>query len=206
MSDKQRRQFRGTAVVVPGHDIDTDRIIPARFLKCVTFEHLGGQVFYDERFDADGRPTQHPLNLPVHQGARILIVGRNFGCGSSREHAPQALYRWGIRAILGQSFAEIFFANSVALGMPCLTMAEQDLRTLTAAITQPEPPPVTVNVSGTVTVGEHHWPAHLPPSVREAFEDGRWAPLTELLLHQDQIRQTAAALPYTRWGTPERSR
>src|SRR5271155_3697611 len=107
----------GRAVHVPGDDIDTDRIIPARYMKCVTFDGLGEFLFHDVRFDENGRPKAHPLNDPEFQGATILIAGRNFGCGSSREHAPQAIYRSGFRAIVAESFAEIFFGNSTTLGL-----------------------------------------------------------------------------------------
>ena len=124
----------GRGVFVAGDDIDTDRIIPARFMKCVTFDDLGQYMFYDVRFFEDGTEKKHVLNDPRHQNASILISGVNFGCGSSREHAPQALYRAGFRAVIAESFAEIFFGNSVTLGMPCVEATAESLRTLVAAI------------------------------------------------------------------------
>ena len=125
----------GRGVPVIGDDIDTDRIIPARFLKCVTFDGLGEHAFADDRaeaFKAGGTP--HPFDDPRFDGGKILVVGKNFGCGSSREHAPQALYRWGIRAVVGVDFAEIFFGNSVAIGMPCLRISAEAAGDLAAAI------------------------------------------------------------------------
>ena len=134
MSLAKISQIAGPGVYVPGDDVDTDRVIPARYMKCITFDGLGEYVFYDERFDANGQPKPHPINDPKYAGATILLAGRNFGCGSSREHAPQALYRHGFRAILAESFAEIFFGNSITLGMPCLVMDGRDIRALAALI------------------------------------------------------------------------
>ncbi len=124
------RHCRGRGVAVIGDDIDTDRVIPARFLKCVSFEGLGAGAFADDRSERSG---DHPFDRPHHQGASILVVNRNFGCGSSREHAPQALMRWGIRAVIGESFAEIFFGNCLALGIPCLTASHPDVAALQEA-------------------------------------------------------------------------
>ena len=118
---------QGTAIPLPGNDIDTDRIIPARYLRSVTFEGLGSEVFKDERFNDDGSAKAHPFNDDKYSGATLLIVGRNFGCGSSREHAPQAIMRFGIKAIIGESFAEIFAGNCTSLGIPVCTADEQTI-------------------------------------------------------------------------------
>jgi 3-isopropylmalate/(R)-2-methylmalate dehydratase small subunit len=123
----------GRAVNVPGNDIDTDRIIPARFMKCVTFDGLGEFLFYDMRKNADGSDKPHPLNDPRFKGATILLSGMNFGCGSSREHAPQALQKYGIRAVIAEGFAEIFHGNSTTLGMPCVTASREDIEQIAAA-------------------------------------------------------------------------
>ena len=141
-TDFKRRQIAGRGIPVPGNDIDTDRIIPARFLKAVTFEGMGEHAFEDAR----KQNPEHPFNSPAYQGASVLVVGQNFGCGSSREHAPQALMRWGIRAIVGGSFGEIFFGNCVMLGIPCLVASQADLEWLQKAIERAPQSPVAVDV------------------------------------------------------------
>ena len=132
-NDLQRRQITGTGIPVPGNDIDTDRIIPARFMKCVTFDGLEQYAFYDERFSGD-TPKAHPFNDDRFLGGSILIVNKNFGCGSSREHAPQALVRFGMRAIIGESFAEIFAGNCTALGVPAVTASQDHITQLMQAV------------------------------------------------------------------------
>lgn len=187
----------GRGVVVPGDDIDTDRIIPARFMKCVTFDGLGQYMFHDVRFSEDGTPKAHPLNDPRFAGSSILLSGENFGCGSSREHAPQAMYRFGIRAVIAESFAEIFFGNSVTLGMPCVEATREQIREMARLIEADPQTPVTVDVANsTVTVGEKTFPVVVRESAREALIGGRWDPIAELLEADDAIRQTAARLPY----------
>src|SRR5215218_9764239 len=136
----------GRGVYVPGNDIDTDRIIPARFMKCVTFDGLGEYAFYDVRKNADGTDKPHPLNDPRFKGASILLSGTNFGCGSSREHAPQALYRFGFRAVIAESFAEIFFGNCTTLGIPCAVAAAADMKRLREAVEKDPQITVTVDV------------------------------------------------------------
>jgi 3-isopropylmalate/(R)-2-methylmalate dehydratase small subunit len=187
----------GRAVHVPGEDIDTDRIIPARFLKCVTFDGLGEHLFKDVRFREDGTKTDHPLNDPRYAGATILVAGRNFGCGSSREHAPQSIVKWGFRAIVAESFAEIFFGNSVALGMPCVSLARPELEKLTAQVERQPETPVTVDlVRGVVTAGDLSFPFSMKPGAREALQKGLWDPIGQLLEDKDQIRAVLASLPY----------
>ena len=194
-------QIAGAGVYVPGDDVDTDRIIPARYMKCVTFDGLGEYAFYDERFDAAGKPKPHPLNDPKYAGATILLAGRNFGCGSSREHAPQALYRHGFRAILAESFAEIFFGNSITLGMPCLVMDGRDIRALAALIDEAPQTEINIDIPGDrVSMADISFPAMLPDHTRQALVDGKWDAIADLLEGIDAVRATATKLPYMRAG------
>ena len=187
----------GRGVFVAGDDIDTDRIIPARFMKCVTFDDLGQYMFYDVRFFEDGSEKKHVLNDPRHQNASILISGVNFGCGSSREHAPQALYRAGFRAVIAESFAEIFFGNSVTLGMPCVEATAESLRTLVAAIQSDPDAELTIDVENeTVTVGGEVHQVVVRSTAKHALAAGRWDPIAELLEADEAIAATAARLPY----------
>ena len=187
----------GTAVHVPGADIDTDRIIPARYLKCVTFDDLAGTHFYDVRFDAEGKPTGHPLDDPRFAGASIMLSGSNFGCGSSREHAPQAIYRSGFRAIIAESFAEIFFGNSTTLGMPCVAASAEDIETLAAFIAQNPSAEVTIDLEKmTVSCAGVSIAVTMPESARQALTTGRWDPIQELLDNEEEVTAVAAKLPY----------
>lgn len=191
-------QVAGTAVYVPGDDIDTDRIIPARFMKCVTFDGLGEFAFIDERVDpATGEKREHPLNDPRFAGASILLSGSNFGCGSSREHAPQALYRYGFRAILAESFAEIFFGNSTTLGMPCMIMSREDIRAVAALVEANPTAEVTVDVTECkVSIADMDFKAALPGHAREALIGGKWDAIADLLEGIPQVETTASQLPY----------
>jgi 3-isopropylmalate/(R)-2-methylmalate dehydratase small subunit len=187
----------GTAVQVPGADIDTDRIIPARFMKCVTFDGLGEYAFYDVRFDQAGNPKKHPLNDPRFAGASILLSGPNFGCGSSREHAPQSLAKFGFRAVIAESFAEIFLGNATTLGMPCVTATKGDLEALRAAIEADPQLPVTIDLEAMVArYAGGEFPVQLPGSLREALVSGRWDPIAELLENAALIDERAKALSY----------
>jgi 3-isopropylmalate/(R)-2-methylmalate dehydratase small subunit len=178
----------GSGVFVPGADIDTDRIIPARFMKCVTFDGLGEFAFYDVRKDAEGNDKEHPLNDPRFKGASILLSGANFGCGSSREHAPQALYRFGFRAIIAESFAEIFFGNCTTLGIPCMSAAAGDIARLAAAIDKDPALVVEVDVAGgRVVFGGDSFSAALPDTAHEALTSGKWDPIAELLDNKDAV-------------------
>ena len=197
MSLEQITQVTGRAVYVPGEDIDTDRIIPARFMKCVTFDGLGEFAFYDERKNEDGSEMSHPLSDPRFLGARILLAGSNFGCGSSREHAPQALYRFGFRAIMAESFAEIFFGNSTTLGMPCVVMARQDILALAGLVEEDPALLVTLDLlEGKVTAADMDFKATLPDHAREALVRGKWDAIADLLENVPEIRRVAGTLPY----------
>jgi 3-isopropylmalate/(R)-2-methylmalate dehydratase small subunit len=182
---------RGIPLVLD--DIDTDRIIPARYLRCVTFEGLGEHAFEDDRQQLPG----HPFNNPKFQGASVLVVGRNFGCGSSREHAPQALMRWGIKAIIGESFAEIFFGNCVANGIPCVSVSADDARKLGAAAAEGNAPELTVDlINKTVRLGSELIPCAMQEGARQSLITGNWDFLGQLVEAAPQIRATADRLPY----------
>lgn len=187
----------GPGIPLRGNDIDTDRIIPARFLKCVTFDGLGEQVFADDRAALDG---DHPFDQPQYVGASLLVVNRNFGCGSSREHAPQAIARWGIRAIVGESFAEIFFGNCVAIGVPCVT-ADSEVVAQVQDYAEANPTaPLTLDLAAqTLTVGGKSLAVSLPEGVRQAFLAGTWDACGQLVANGEAIRATAARLPYVAW-------
>ena len=181
MSIPSITQVSGTAVYIPGADIDTDRIIPARYLRCVTFDDLAEGLFRDVRTDTEGNSRNHPLDDPRFEGANIMISGPNFGCGSSREHAPQAIRRAGFDAIIAESFAEIFFGNSTGLGMPCVCAPAGDIKALAAAIEAD--PKLKVNIdlgSMTVSYGDQSFAVTMPDSAREALMSARWDPIQEL--------------------------
>ncbi len=183
----------GTACVLRGDDIDTDRIIPARYLRCVTFDGLGEHSFEDDREQAKG---DHAFDDERFQGARILVVGRNFGCGSSREHAPQALMRWGFQAFVGGSFAEIFAGNCTALGLPCLTLGDDDLAALMDAVDLDPTQEVNVDVEArTVTSRAGVMSAGIPDGTRHQLLEGTWNAATVLLEAGQAIEDAASALP-----------
>jgi 3-isopropylmalate/(R)-2-methylmalate dehydratase small subunit len=193
------REIRGTGLPVRGDDIDTDRIIPARFLKSISFEGLEEHLFEDDRRELDAaRPAGHPVSNPAYAGAAVMLVNANFGCGSSREHAPQAIRRRGIRAVIGQSFSEIFFGNSVALGMPCPTASKETLAALMDLVEHDPSASIGVDLSAmTVTAGGKTHAITLPPAAREALMDGSWDATGLLLENFDEVRAVAARLPYT---------
>lgn len=186
----------GKAVPVPGADMDTDRIIPARFLKCVTFDELAGTMFYDERFNADGSSKGHPIDAPQHAGAAIILGGENFGCGSSREHAPQAIKRSGVKAVVAESFAEIFFGNSSGIGMPCVCAAHDDLQTALQITTeQPDTEWVLDLAAMTLSCPAATLPITMPAEPREALMQGRWDAVVELMNAPEAAAALAAKLP-----------
>jgi 3-isopropylmalate/(R)-2-methylmalate dehydratase small subunit len=192
-TDYARKQFTGRGIPVPGNDIDTDRIIPARYLKEVTFETMGEHAFEDAR---KANP-EHPFNSPAYKGASVLVVGQNFGCGSSREHAPQALMRWGISAIVGGSFGEIFFGNCVMLGIPCLTVSQADLEWLQKAVERAPKETVAVDVERQeVRFGDKVIKARIPDGPRNQLVQGTWDSTAVLLEAGAAIEATAKKLPY----------
>ena len=192
-TDFTRRRISGRGIPVAGNDIDTDRIIPARFLKAVTFEGMGEHAFEDAR----KQNPEHPFNQAVYKGASVLVVGQNFGCGSSREHAPQALMRWGIRAIVGGSFGEIFFGNCVMLGIPCLVATQADLEWLQRAIGRSPQEPVLVDVEQQeVRFGDRVIKATVPDGPRNQLVGGTWDSTAVLLDAGTAIEETARKLPY----------
>ncbi len=194
-TDLKRNQISGRGIPVTGNDIDTDRIIPARFLKAVTFETMGEHAFED----AKKQNPEHPFNQKVYEGASVLVVGQNFGCGSSREHAPQALMRWGIRAIVGGSFGEIFFGNCVILGIPCLVASQADLEWLQKAIERAPKDPVSVDVEQQeVRFGDRVIKATVPDGPRTQLVAGTWDSTAVLLEAGGAIEATAAKLPYVK--------
>jgi 3-isopropylmalate/(R)-2-methylmalate dehydratase small subunit len=187
----------GTAVPIRGNDIDTDRIIPARYLKEVTFARMGEYPFFDERFGAGGVLKAHPLNDPKYKGASILFVNKNFGCGSSREHAPQALYRYGIHAIVGESFAAIFAGNCTIMGVPTVTVSRDQIELLMKTVEQHPQTQFNLDIDKkTITFGEQRIAVDLPETYRSALTSGSWDSTTLLRANLAQVKTTASQLPY----------
>ena len=184
-------------LVIPGDDIDTDRIIPARFLKCITFDGLGEFAFADERKHPDGTLKDHPLNEPAAKGCGILVSGFNFGCGSSREHAPQSILRAGFKAVIAGSYAEIFFGNSTGIGLVCVALTREQLAELNTWVYSNPGAEITVDlVNLKVTAGDKSWPCTLAASAREGLVNGKWDAIADLLDAGSAIDTTAATLPY----------
>lgn len=187
----------GRGVFVPGNDIDTDRIIPARFMKCVTFDGLGEFLFHDVRKNADGSDKPHPLNEARFKGASILLSGANFGCGSSREHAPQAIQKHGFKAVVAENFAEIFFGNCTTLGIPCATATREDIAKIAAAIEKNPQGEIVVDVAKQeIRFAGQMVKAAVRDSARDGLVNGRWDSIGELLDGLPQVKSTAAKLPY----------
>ena len=192
-----RKLIRGRAIPVPGDDIDTDRIIPARYLRMITFEELGRYAFFDERFDENGKPREHPLNDPRFQGGSIMVVNRNFGCGSSREHAPQSLMRTGIQAFIGESFAEIFSGNCTALGLPAARVSHEDAVKLQSMVAADPGLEIAVDLeAGVVTAGASRFTFTMPDSDRSSLVWGTWDTTAMLLSNRESILSTASRIPY----------
>ena len=188
------KQVVGRALVIRGEDIDTDRIIPARFLKCVSFDALGDQVFADDRQELKG---EHPFDQERFQGASILVVNGNFGCGSSREHAPQALMRWGIRAVVGVSFAEIFYGNCLALGIPCATASASAVEEIQQRVMEAPHRSWSLDLEAErLTSEDQQWEIAVDEGPRQMLITGRWDATSQLLSHGPEIQQLMKDLPY----------
>ena len=191
------RAISGTAVPIRGNDIDTDRIIPARYLKEPTFARMGNYPFFDERFDSSGKKKDHPLNDPEYRGASLLFVNKNFGCGSSREHAPQALYRFGIKAIVGESFAAIFAGNCTMMGLPAVVVGAKESDQLIKSVEENPRTEYTVDLEQkTISYGNQKLPFDMPETYRTALTQGYWDSTALLRANLDQVKLTAAKLPY----------
>ena len=187
----------GTAVPIRGNDIDTDRIIPARYLKEPTFSRMGDYPFFDERFDQSGKKKDHPLNDPEYRGASILFVNKNFGCGSSREHAPQALYRFGIKTIVGESFAAIFAGNCTMMGLPAVVVGAKEMDQLIKSVEENPRTEYSVDLqSKAISYGNQKLRFDMPETYRTALTLGYWDSTALLRANLDQVKLTAAKLPY----------
>jgi 3-isopropylmalate/(R)-2-methylmalate dehydratase small subunit len=190
-------QIKSKGIPLRGNDIDTDRIIPARFLKCVTFEGLGEHAFEDDIEGVRKQGGVHPFKEPKYKGAGILISNRNFGCGSSREHAPQALLRFGIKAIVAESYSEIFFGNCVSIGIPCFTANHETVEKILTWIEENSSEEFFVSVKELkIVLGEKSFELKLPDGPRGQFLDGSWNARNVLLLNREKIESLAKTLPY----------
>ncbi len=195
-TDMRVIEITGTAIPLRGNDIDTDRVIPARYLRAVTFDGLGEHVFEDDRKASEGA---HPFDNPRYAGASVLVVNSNFGSGSSREHAPQALLRWGIKAVVGESFAEIFFGNCYTLGIVCAVVSSDDAAEIQNAVEADPTMEFTVNLDGCVLrSGSRQWPLSIPEAVRDGLVSGTWDAIGELVGNPSEVRRVHDSLPYVR--------
>ncbi len=199
MALRKIEKVAGKGVYLPGNDIDTDRIIPARFMVCVTFEGLGKYAFFDERKNADGSDKAHPLTDCRFKNASVLLSGENFGCGSSREHAPQSLWHYGFRAVIAESFAEIFFGNSTTIGIPCVCARGEDIREIAELINVNPELEIEVDLQNLkISCGGFSCPCTMPENSRKALCNGVWDPIAELLEAEDKTAKLAATLPYVK--------
>ena len=197
MSSTPIKKVTGKGVFVPGDDIDTDRIIPARFMKCITFDGLGEYLFRDVRKTESGEEKKHNLNDPRFADASILVSGNNFGCGSSREHAPQSILRAGYNAVIAGSFAEIFFGNSTNLGVVCVIASDTDRGIIAREIDKQPDLDITIDVENhKIWYGDQSVPCEIKPGARDSLLSGNYDPLDELLVGADEVSKTAGALPY----------
>jgi 3-isopropylmalate/(R)-2-methylmalate dehydratase small subunit len=196
MSLSPIKKVTGRAVPVEGDDIDTDRIIPARYMRCVTFDGLGEFLFRDIRQTPKGKPTNHPIDQAQFKGSTILVSGMNFGCGSSREHAPQAIVRAGFKAVIAGNFAEIFFGNSTTLGLPCVTAKKEDLEALTQLIKKEPSTEVQIDLEKlNVTAGNLSFSVGMKASAQQGLLSGRYDAIADLLANLPKVKELAAHLP-----------
>lgn len=203
--EQKIRQITGSGIALDADDIDTDRIIPARYLKELTFDNLGSNVFADERKQAKSQGLVHPFDNMLHSRSAVLAVAKNFGCGSSREHAPQALKRWGMKAVVGESFGEIFRGNCASIGLACLTVSEEDSKSLREHIQRNPFEDIAICLEAkTIRYNGTTIPFSFSESIRERFVSGRWNVLTELLAHQNEVAGVLQELPYANgnWSQP----
>lgn len=195
MSLSPIKKITGRAVPVEGDDIDTDRIIPARYMRCVTFDGLGEFLFRDIRQNQDGKSTNHTIDQAKFKGATILVSGMNFGCGSSREHAPQAIVRAGFKAVIAGNFAEIFFGNSTTLGLPCVSAKKEDLQALTQLISSEPSTEVGINMENLkVTAGKLSFAVTMKASAQQGLLTGRYDAIADLLTNLPKVQELAARL------------
>jgi 3-isopropylmalate/(R)-2-methylmalate dehydratase small subunit len=200
LDERYVKSVSGTVIPVSGEDIDTDRIIPARYMKGITFDGLGEHAFHDERYDEQGNPKPHPFNDQTFTGGSILLVESNFGCGSSREHAPQALMRFGIRALIGISFADIFAGNCSQMGIPAVTVTRENHAVLSRSVVHHPKTSCAIDlVSRTVTMGDTVVPCAIDDAACKALVSGLWDTTSLLLENDDAIDAKAAELPYCNW-------
>jgi len=194
----QVKKVSGNGIPLVGNDIDTDRIIPARFLRCVTFDGLGEHAFADDR---KALVDKHPFDQPQYQNANILVVNRNFGCGSSREHAPQALAKWGIQALIGESFAEIFFGNCVAMGIPCVTTNTATVQELQMMLTDNPQVNITIDLQNMkVQCGDFSASVNIGEGAKNMFICGTWDACGQLVANAPKIQENTTKLPYMNWS------
>jgi 3-isopropylmalate/(R)-2-methylmalate dehydratase small subunit len=190
------KQVTGRAVLVEGDDIDTDRIIPARYMRCVTFEGLGEYLFCDIRYTPEGKSKHHPIDQPKHRGATVLVSGMNFGCGSSREHAPQAIVRAGYKAVIAGNFAEIFFGNSTTLGLPCVSAQPSDLAALSQLVSEKPETEVEIDLEKLlVKAGPLSFPVTMKPIAQQGLLSGRYDAIADLLANLPKVQALAAKIP-----------
>jgi len=196
MSLSPIKKVTGRAVPVEGDDIDTDRIIPARYMRCVTFDGLGEFLFRDIRQTPEGKSTNHPIDQAQFKGSTILVSGMNFGCGSSREHAPQAIVRAGFKAVIAGNFAEIFFGNSTTLGLPCVTAKKEDLEALTQLIKKEPSTEVQIDLEKlNVSAGKLSFSVGMKASAQQGLLSGRYDAIADLLANLPKVKDLAARLP-----------